>query len=53
MAAATPAGSVEFSASWAGQHVVPGRALPAADLTRQLMAETRAALQRLGRVGQA
>lgn len=52
-AAATAAGSVEFSATWAGQHVVPGRALPAAELTRQLMAETRAALQRLGRMGQA
>lgn len=49
-AAAKRAGSMEFSATWAGQHVLPERVLPAGDLTRRLAAEARAELSRLGRL---
>lgn len=52
-AAASNAGSAEFSPTWAGQHVARGRALPAGELTERLAEETRAELARLGRLAEA
>ncbi len=46
-AAAGANGSPEFAAVWAGQHVIPDRTLPAAELTRHLMADAAAVLSRL------
>jgi nitronate monooxygenase len=47
-AAASRAGSADFAAMWAGQHVVRGRALPAGELTLRLMDEALSAMRRLG-----
>ena len=49
-AAATAAGDAGYAAQWAGQAAPLSRAIPAADLVARLMAETREAVNRVGRL---
>jgi nitronate monooxygenase len=47
--AAARAGKADLLSLWAGQAVALARARPAGDLVRELVAETRAVIERLGR----